>query len=110
MGKIRFLTKIEFINLLQGSVVWNRLGIHSQLWEPSSFYKEELDNNCGLWYQLGWRDNQFIEVPDEYIEKKVIRDRVKVSWIKKGKGFRKALAFKKSLEQFCIDKGLFVGR
>lgn len=53
----KFLTKFEFINLPQGSVVWNRLGIHSQLWEPPEFSKEDLANDTGLWYQLGWRDD-----------------------------------------------------
>lgn len=111
---IKFLTKYEFVNLPPGAVVWNRKGIGSQLWEPSNRSKEELEAGVGLWYQLGWKDTQFIEVPLEYVEKKrVAKDgflRIDVDWKKSGVGKWKVLNFKKAIERFCKDKKLFIIR
>lgn len=108
---IKFLTKREFIKLPPKSVVFNRLGISTKLLEPSEMSKEELEQRIGLWHITGWRDNQYIQVPLEFVEKRTIKycglDKVLVIWKKRGLNSRKALDFKREIERSLKDQKLY---
>ena len=105
-----FLDRESFINLPNGSIVYNRLGFMNCLWSPTPYVKEELRRGVGLWSQIGWKDNQYIEVPIEYVKevpvKRYSQVEYELRWKDKGLNSKKANKFRHFIKELCESNNL----
>jgi len=106
MYNFKFLTKEEFNKLPSDSVIWNRKGVRSKLFNPENLLIEGLNYLEGKLGVFEWSDDQFVEIPKEFVKRayRTYSDREEVIvW----KTDMKTCEYKKQLELFCKNQGLY---
>jgi len=107
MYNFKFLTKDEFNKLPSDSIVWNRKGVRSKLFNPENLWIEGLNHLEGKLEVFEWSDDQFVEIPKEFT-KRVFREYFdRVGEVIVWKTDMKTCEYKKQLELFCKNQGLY---